>query len=155
MDAKVIVTADKVGNVIVKSANNAEYGHIRVEQTRMLVDENGFARKKKLSALIAGTIEDLNGFGWGAGEEVNGKIVVKEACTPFNSKDPERDYKIAGASGVVCTADNAPIYRKHFFSLTSSSEDVLIDHDNHDEIKAAYAAIKADATLQPNEDFNL
>ena len=155
MDAKVIVTADKVGNVIVKSANNAEYGHIRVEQTRMLVDENGFARKKKLSALIAGTIEDLNGFGWGAGEEVNGKIVVKETCTPFNSKDPERDYKIAGASGVVCTADNAPIYRKHFFSLTSSSEDVLIDHDNHDEIKAAYAAIKADATLQPNEDFNL
>jgi len=155
MDAKVIVTADKVGNVIVKSANNAEYGHIRVEQTRMLVDENGFARKKKLSALIAGTIEDLNGFGWGAGEEVTGKIVVKEACTPFNSKDPERDYKIAGSSGVVCTADNAPIYRKHFFSLTSSSEDVLIDHDNHDEIKAAYAAIKADAALQPNEDFNL
>ena len=38
MDAKVIVTADKAGNVIVKSANNAEYGHIRVEQTRMLVD---------------------------------------------------------------------------------------------------------------------
>jgi hypothetical protein len=155
MDAKVIVTADKAGNVIVKSANNAEYGHIRVEQTRMLVDENGFARKKKLSALIAGTIEDLNGFGWGAGEEVTGKIIVKEACTPFNSKDPERDYKIAGASGVVCTADNAPIYRKHFFTLTASSEDVLIDHDNHDEIKAAYAAIKADAALQPNEDFNL
>jgi len=155
MDAKVIVTADKVGNVIVKSANNAEYGHIRVEQTRMLVDENGFARKKKLSALIAGTIEDLNGFGWGAGEEVTGKIIVKEACTPFNSKDPERDYKIAGASGVVCTANDAPIYRKHFFTLTSSSEDVLVDHDNHDEIKAAYAAIKSDAALQPNEDFNL
>ena len=155
MDAKVIVTADKAGNVIVKSKVNPEYGHIRVEQTRMLVDENGFARKKKLSALIAGTIEDLGGFKWGSGEEVNGKIIVKESITPFNSKDPDRDYKIAGQSGVVCTTEDEPIYRKHFFTLTESSEDVLIDHDNHDEIKAAYAAIKSDAAIQPSEDFNL
>ena len=155
MDAKVVVTADKVGNVIVKSANNAEYGHIRVEQTRMLVDENGFARKKKLSALIAGTIEDLNGFGWGAGEEVTGKIIVKESTKPFNGRDPERDYKIAGASGVVCTADNSPIYRKHFFTLSGTAEDVLLEHDNHEEIKSAYAAIKEESAIQPNEEFGL
>ena len=68
MDAKVVVTADKAGNVITRSHNNPDFGHIRVEQTRMLIDDNGFARMKKLSALIPGGIEELQGFGWEAGQ---------------------------------------------------------------------------------------
>jgi hypothetical protein len=159
MDSKVKVTADKAGNVIVKSSRNTDFGHIRVEQTRMVVEENGFARKKKLSALIPGTIEDLKAFGWTAGEQVEGKIVVKESLNPFNKRDPERDFKIAGKSGIICTIDESPIFRKHFFTLSSTSNDVLIAHDNEDEIKAAYAeladSVDINQTEEVNKDFEL
>lgn len=157
MDSKVKVTADKAGNVIVKSQNNPEFGHIRVEQTRMVVEDNGFARRKKLSALIPGTIKDLSGFGWEADQEVEGKIVVKESIKPFNKRDPERDFKIAGKSGVVCTVDEQPIYRKHFYTLSATADDVLVEHDNDEEIKAAYAELNEseESAVQPNENFDL
>ena len=35
-DSKVLVTANKEGHVIVISKNNKDYGHIRVEQQRMV-----------------------------------------------------------------------------------------------------------------------
>lgn len=155
MDAKTKVAADKAGNVIVRSSNNPEYGHIRVEQTRMVIDDSGFARRKKLSALIPGLVEDLKGFAWSADEQVEGKIIVKESLNPFNSSDPERDYKIAGNSGIVCCQDGQPIYRKNFFTLSSSAEDISVEHTNGDEIKAAYAELKENAALKPNEDFSL
>ena len=155
MDAKTKVAADKAGNVIVRSSNNPEYGHIRVEQTRMVIDDSGFARRKKLSALIPGLVEDLKGFAWSADEQVEGKIIVKESLTPFNSNDPERDYKIAGNSGIVCCQDGQPIYRKNFFTLSNSAEDTSVEHTNGDEIKAAYAELKESAALKPNEDFSL
>lgn len=155
MDAKVVVAADKAGNVIVRSSNNPEYGHIRVEQTRMVIDDSGFARRKRLSALIPGLVEDLKGFGWEAGELVSGKIIVKESLTPFNANDPERDYKIAGNSGIVCCQDGQPIYRKNFFTLSSSAEDTSVEHTNGEEIKAAYAELKETSAMKPNEDFSL
>lgn len=158
MDSKVKVTADKAGNVIVKSQNNPEYGHIRVEQTRMVVEENGFARRKMISALIPGRVADLKGFGWEAGQEVPGKVIVKEDTKPFNKKDPERDFKVAGKSGVVCTIEDQPIYRKHFYTLDESAVDQLVEHDNDEEIKAAYAELEeegAESAMKPNENFEL
>ena len=95
MNAKVRVTADEAGNVIVKSKNNPDWGHIRVEQTKMTIDDNGFARKRTLSALIPGEVEDLKAFGWSANEEIEGVVYVKEQLTPFSKNDPERDYKVA------------------------------------------------------------
>lgn len=147
---KVKVTADQVGNVIVLSKTNPEYGYIRVEQVRMLIDDNGFARKKTISALIPGKIEDLKAFGWEAGQEVDGKVIFKESLNPFNEKESERDYKIAGATKVVCSVEGKPIYRKTFYSPNVSAEDVyirdeygnVVSHDNKEAIKAAYAAIK-------------
>lgn len=138
METKVIVTADKNNNVITQ-CNNPLWGYIRVEQTRIVIDENGFARMKKLSALIPGTVKDLNCFGWEDKQQVEGKIVIKESLTPFNKIDPERDLKIAGISGVVCRKDEAPIYRKHFFNVSANANDDLIEHTNGEEIKAAYA----------------
>ena len=155
MDARVVVAADTAGNVIVRSSNNPEYGHIRVEQTRMVIDDSGFARKKKLSALIPGLVEDLKGFGWTSGELVDGKIIVKESLTPFNTQEPERDYKIAGNSGIVCCQDGMPIYRKNFFTLSTSAEDTSVEHTNGEEIKAAYAELKETSAMRPNEDFSL
>jgi hypothetical protein len=166
MKNSVKVTADEAGNVIVKSKTNPEYGHIRVEQTRMLIDNSGFARKMKLSALIPGTVEDLAGFGWDAGEAVEGKIIVRQSLAPFNKKDPERDYKIAGETGIVCCVDGEPIYRKHFYTADSTATDYDTDesgeivngglkHTNGLEIQAAYASSKESAKLEPNQDFNL
>lgn len=142
MNAKVRVTADAAGNVIVPSKNNPEWGHIRVEQTRMVIDERGFARKKKVSALIPGTIEDLKGFGWVKDQEVEGKIVVKERLEAFNADEPERDYKIAGETKVVCCIDGQPIYRKSFYTTNPNAHDETIEHDNGEAIKAAYAEIQ-------------
>jgi len=106
----------------------------------MIIDERGFARKKRVSALIPGTVQDLKGFGWNASEQVEGKIIIKESTTPFNSEDPERDYKIAGKTGIVCTIDDEPIYRKAFFTFDLRAGDTTLAHTNSEHIKAAYAA---------------
>jgi hypothetical protein len=156
MNSKVRVTADAAGNVIVPSKNNSEWGHIRVEQTRMIIDDRGFARKKTVSALIPGTINDLKGFGWSKDQEVEGKIVVKERLDAFNTEEPERDYKIAGDTGIVCCQNGQPIYRKAFYTLNMNAYDETIEHTNGEDIKAAYAELadKKKNVLQPSEDFN-
>ena len=70
MNSKVKVTADDAGNVIIPSQSNPEWGYIRVIQDRMFIDDNGFARKKTLSALIPGLVTDLKGFDWKNNQEV-------------------------------------------------------------------------------------
>jgi len=142
MKAKVTVKADELGNVIKKSENNPEYGHIGVVQTRVLVDDKGFARVSNLHAIIPGKIEDLKAFGWEAGEQIEGKVVIKESLTPFNNKSPERDYKFAGDTGIVCCQDGQPIYRKHIFSFSLNAEDVSVEHTNGEEISEAYSTKK-------------
>lgn len=141
MKNQVVVTADAAGNVIIVSKNNPEYGFIRVEQSRMLVDDRGWARKKTVSALIPGKVEDLKGFDWSAGECVAGKVVVSESLTPFNEQEPSRDLKIAGDTGVICTVDGNPIYRKTVFSFDAGAPDTFIKHDNVEEIRAAQQVV--------------
>lgn len=155
MKSKVIVTADAAGNVITPSVNNPEWGTIRVVQKRIIIDERGFARPKNASALISGTINDLKEFKWRAGQELDGTIYFKEQMEPFNKKDPKRDVKIAGKTGVPCTINGQPIYRKGFYSTNPSQGDVYIvdeygcimTHDNTAEIRAAYGKLAA------NEEF--
>ena len=158
-DSKVLVTANKEGHVIVKSKNNPEYGHIRVEQQRMVIDDStGFAKLKPISALVPGTIKDLKGFGWKDGDEVNGKIRIVEQFDPFNKKDEDRDLKVAGKTGIVCSQDGQPIYRKHFFTFNIDLADKLEEHTNQEEISEAHAALKLEGAgdaITPNEDFNL
>jgi hypothetical protein len=147
--SKVIVTADAAGNVIIPSKNNAEWGHIRVTQNRMVVDDGGFARMKPLSALIIGKITDLKGFGYKKDQEIEGRIIFKESLEPFNTKDPERDYKKAGKTGIVCCQDGAPIYRKNFYKQDAESSDVCVEHTNGEDIKVAYAALKEKEAVSP------
>lgn len=174
-NSKVKVTANKEGHVIVKSGTNAIYGHIRVEQVRMVIDDvTGFAKRKKISALIPGIIDDLKGFGWSDNQEIEGKIRIVEQLYPFNKKDPDRDLKIAGESGIVCCKDGTPIYRKHFYTQNISLNDINELHNNEDEILQAYEeakgyadvngnVVKAEpvevdgnkASIQHNDDFNL
>lgn len=136
--SKVTVTADKAGNVIIPSQNNLEWGYIRLIQIRTIVGEDGFARKRPASALIVGTLDVLQGFEYTKDQELPGKIIFKEQLTPFSKKDPARDYKIAGTTKIVCCIDGQPIYRKSFYTQNKDAVDILLQHTNGDDIKAAY-----------------
>jgi hypothetical protein len=137
MESKVKVTGDELGNVIQQSANNPEYGYVRVEQVRSMYDDNSFLRRRVVSALIIGTMEDLINEGYYAGQELPGKIAIIESLTPSNKKDITKNLKYAGNTGVVCKVEDQPIYRKTIYTTIKNLEDKLIRHDNVDEIKVA------------------
>lgn len=134
------------GNVVIPSRSNPKWGYIRVEQARIVIDDRGFGQIKPVSALIQGLIKDLKKFGWREGQELKGVIIFKEQLTPFNKKEPHRDYKVAGKSGIVCCIDGSPIYRKTFYKPNPNAQDVYIlddngnpmGHTNGDEIRLAY-----------------
>jgi hypothetical protein len=160
MNSKVIVTADATTNaVITVSENNSDYGYIRVQQVRTMIDDNGFLKRKVVSALIPGAIDELKEANFFAGQQLDGKIVIEESLEPFNTKTPERDLKIAGETGIVCTLNGQPIYRRTRMSFDATASDVAIKHDNVEELRAAYAnASKANTSALQNaagQDFNL
>lgn len=153
MNSKVFVVADNDGSIITVSRSNPEWGHIRVEQFRLMVDEKGFGRTQRLQALIPGKVAELSAFQFEKGQEIPGKIVVKESVIPFNPKNPERDVKIAGTSGVVCKLGEEVIYRKNFYTENADAHDETIEHTNQEEILAAYEAIKG-SVLTPSDEFS-
>jgi hypothetical protein len=161
MDSKVIVVADEAtGSVINVSENNSEFGYVRVSQTRTMIDDNGFLKRRIVSALIPGKIEDLQATGFHAGQVLNGRVIIQEALLPFNQKNPERDLKIAGDTGILCTLGGLPIYRRTVFSFNEGLQDDLIKHDNVQELRAAYAASMKSNTsalkqAAVNDDFDI
>lgn len=154
MNSKVKVVADATtGAVIVQSENNPSYGYVRLEQTRVMIDDNGFVKPRKISALLQGEVENLQGLGLFAGQELPGNILTFESLEPFNKKNPERDLKIAGETGIVCTKEGQPIYRKTRYSANPNETDgAPIKHDNVDELRAAYAA--KSSAMTANKDFD-
>lgn len=144
---KVVVTADQNSNVIGVSENNPEYGYVRVEQTGSFINDQGWLRISRRSALIKGLVKDLVETGFSAGQEIPGKIVVIESLTPFNSENPERDLKIAGDTGVICRYDDQPIYRQSFYTSNMSANDQFIVHTNSQEIKEVQAAQRSISAL--------
>ena len=149
MNSNVKVTADEAGNVISQS-KNPEYGYVRLVQDKTLIDDTGFLRKKEVSALLQGKMEDLISLNLKAGAELEGKIVIKESLTPFNINNPQADLKVAGSTGIPCTLQGSPIYRETVYSNASNASDTLIKHDNVEELRAAFDAQKVTV-----EDFNL
>lgn len=133
---KVIVKGDTLGNVIIPTAN-PEYGYVRVQQIRRIIDSTGFAKRQPVSALIQGTIETLKDFDYKLNQELEGTIIFREQLTPFNKKDPAKNYKYAGNTKVICKVGDLPIYRKSFYVDDPESKDVLVEHTNKEEIRAA------------------
>ena len=83
MNSKVIVLADETtGAVVNVSQNNSEYGYIRVQQVRTMIDDNGFLRRKPISALVPGTLAELKESGFLTRDarkvERKKKICIKE-----------------------------------------------------------------------------
>jgi hypothetical protein len=154
MNSKVkVVALDETGLVINQSKSNPEYGYVRVEQTRTMVDDNGFLRRKNVSTLIHGTMDELSATNFYAGQELPGAIVIKESLEPFNAKNPERDLKIAGETGIICKVGDSPIYRKTVYTPASNVQDELIQHDNVAELRAAYETSSSSA-MTANTDFD-
>ena len=145
---KVTVAANKDGNIIGISENNPEFGYIRVEQNAPVINEKGWLRFSKRSSLIKGKVEDLLQCNYKAGQEIQGRIVVVESLTAFNTENPDRDLKIAGETGVVCSIDDQPIYRQSFFTTNVDAQDELITHDNVAEIREVQEAQRAMSTLK-------
>lgn len=155
MNSKVFVVADETGAVI-NVSDNSDYGYVRVQQTRTMIDDNGFVRRKTISALMPGLVEDLKAMNLYGGQALDGKIVIEEALNPFNKKNPERDLKVAGETGIVCTLGGLPIYRRTKFTFNESTPDTTVDHDNVDELRAAYAAqASKEAVSSTEEDFSI
>lgn len=152
MNSKVRVVGDSTtGAVINVSENNPEWGYIRVAQNRLVIGDNGFMTPKTLNFLIKGTVENLKMAGFYAGQELPGNILIEESLEPFNKKSPERDYKVAGDTGIVLTVNGSPIYRRTIYSASTNAEDVLLKHDNVEELRAAYATKGA---IKANTDFD-
>jgi adenine specific DNA methylase Mod len=93
-----------------------------------------------------------------AGQELPGKIVIQESLEPFNQKNPRKDLKIAGSTGIVCTLNGQPIYRRTIYKQDSFAENKLIQHDNVEQLRNAYAAESGKSSaIKPNtaEDFSI
>lgn len=141
-NSTVRVVADELGNIINVSKNSPEYGYVRVQQVVAQVNDEGWLRMTKRSALIKGKVEDLMEMNYADNQELPGKIVVKEQVMPFNEENPERDLKIAGDTGIVCRIDDQPIYRQTFYTTNQNSIDELLMHTNGIEIREVQAAQK-------------
>lgn len=129
----VYVVGDENGSVITLSSNNPEYGWITLRQDQMLI-HNGWLQNKSLSTIIMGKSVDLEKMNLAEGQVLEGCIYVKEQLEPFSSED--RDVKVAGSTGIVCSVNGQPIYRKTFYSK-QHVDSTFIQHDNADEIRQA------------------
>jgi|688.fasta_scaffold34655_9 hypothetical protein len=139
MQNKVSVIPDESGNVIRVSKNNPEYGHVRLQQSKLIVGSNGWVKSNVVTTLLHGTVDDLQEMGIHNMKELPGKIVIQERFEPFSEKEPERDLKRAGDTGIICCSNGQPIYRKTLYVPNMNAEDELIAHDNGDAIRKANA----------------
>lgn len=156
MNSSVKVSANEAGKVVNVSENNPAYGFIRVTQDRLITDDSGWLRVKTLSALIPGLVSDLNKLGWVDGQEIEGKIIIKEKLEPFNKKNPEKDLKIAGDTGIVCKIGGKSIYRNTMYTTSATAQDITINHDNVEEIRGAYGTSVVESfSVADDEDFSL
>ena len=137
MQNQVNIIADDMGNVIRQSNTNSEFGYIRLQQKRATFGNNGWVKSSNLSTLIHGKLEDLQQMEFSANQALQGKITVREQLEPFSSNDPDRDYKYAGDTGIICCVDGQPIYRKTFFVMDMNAQDTLLAHTNGQDIREA------------------
>jgi hypothetical protein len=141
----IITAADQTGAVIGRSPSNPEIGWIRLTQTRTVIGENGWLRPMRLSAFIRGEIDALLDMEFEQGQELPGRILIRESTEPFNKQHPDKNLKVAGDTGIVCCYYGAPIYRETFFTTNAELQDSLIPHTNSEEIKAEQYRLKTES----------
>ena len=141
-EGKVVVKADELGNVIGVSKNNPEYGYVKVQQSTIQINDQGWLRPVVRTALIKGKVDDLVNCDFNSEQVLPGKIVVRESLVPFNQENPDRDLKIAGDTGIICRVNDEPIYRQTFYTQNVNAVDEFIMHTNTNEIRDVLSAQK-------------
>jgi len=136
-EQQIQIIADDNGNKIRVSANNPEFAHVRLVQEKIWIAPTGWVRKRNMSTLLHGKLEDLKDLGIGKMKYLPGQIVIKEQCEPFDKGNPDRDIKYAGDTGVVCCRDGEIIYRRTLYDASCTDTDVLVAHTNGDAIREA------------------
>jgi hypothetical protein len=137
MQSKVNILADDMGNVVRQSNSNPEFGHVRLQQTRVTFGNSGWVKQSNISTLLHGKLEDLKNLNLESMDSLPGKIIIKEQLEAFSANDGDRDLKMAGETGIICCVDGQPIYRKTFFVADATAQDVLVAHNNSSAIKEA------------------
>lgn len=152
--SKIKVVADSATGNAVSSKDGSEWGYVRLEQVRTVINKNGFTDKKVVSMLLKGKVEELSANGYYVGQELPGTLIVEESLMPFDTATPERDLKVAGDTGIICKKGDNPIYRKIFYTAIDHAEDIQqIQHTNTEELREAYAVTKT-KTLSANTNFD-
>lgn len=131
-EQQIQIIADDNGNKIRVSANNPEYAHVRLVQEKIWIAPSGWVRKRNMSTLLHGKLDDLQDLGINKMKYLPGQIVITES---HNGND--RDIKYAGDTGVICRVDDQPIYRVTEYDASHTRVDTLIAHTNGDEIREA------------------
>lgn len=69
------------------------------------------------------------------GCKVPGKLIRVDSMRPFRTTNPELDIKWADKqAGIACKVDEAYIYSRIEHVMSSSKEDVIIQHTNREQI---------------------
>lgn len=139
-----LVTVRKENGATVRVSNNPEYGFIVLEQIASEL-KGGWISDKTLTTIIQGKTSVLESMD--LSKPLIGKIVVLESIKPFNDKQPERDLKYAGDTGIVCMDGDNPIYRKTEFTYDINKHSEFIKHTNGAEIRSANSTNQAVESL--------
>ena len=140
-----LVTVRKSENgATVRVSNNPEYGYVVLEQIASEL-KGGWISDKTLTTIIQGKTSVLESMD--LSKPLIGKIVVLESLKPFNDKQPERDLKYAGDTGIVCMDGDNPIYRKTEFTYDTNAHSAFIKHTNGADIRNANSGNQAVESL--------
>ena len=158
---QVEIVPNEHGAKIRVSKNNPEYAHVLLVQNKTWIAPSGWVRKRRMSTLINGKVEDLKEIGLNKMKYLPGQIVIKEQLEPFScSSDQDRDIKYAGDTGVICCKDGEIIYRKCFYDASMTDTDVFVQHTNGDAIREANnveraedVAVDNNASMVSGEEF--
>jgi hypothetical protein len=128
---KIEIIPSENGQVVNVNVNKPEYGYVRVKQSVSKINANGWLSSETRYLLINGRLEELQNSGFTVDTKLPGKLVREESLEPFTEYSTP---KVAGDSGVICSYQGQPIYSRVAYDPTGTKDDVLIAHDNKDEI---------------------
>lgn len=144
---KIKIVTGRGGKIIHQNTNGNHF--IQLQQTVVHIQDTGFVRSSHRNFLVKGNLSDLQALEWDKDTQLEGNIVVEESLKPFNEKSPEYDLKFAGDTGVVCTLDGSPIYRRTIWDPYGELADTLVKHNNQEEI--IQASSNQSMAITPNE----
>jgi len=137
LENSVKIIPNEEGDIIRKVRNNLEYGCIKLQQKRVSSINTLWVKSFNITCFVIGTIEWFQKMDLNTHQTLSGKIIILESLElePFSmNKNPERDYKIAGDTGLICSVDGQPIYRKTAYTYDEKAEDVLIEMNNKQQL---------------------